>query len=234
MKSLKCNSKVLVISDNSFIRDKITAIFTNKKYKSYSLVESKDYDLNNENLINQIIMEYDLIISAHCKKIFPLKLVKSTRCINIHPGYNPYNRGWYPHIFSIINKFPTGATIHEMDEKLDHGEIIFQEMVSIENHDDSLSIYKRILRKEMELFNKYFYEIISGNYRKYKTKNKGNINFKKDFQKLCLLNLDHIATLRQHIDLLRALSHGKYKNAYYLDENGNKIGMKIKIEKLLD
>ena len=55
-------------------------------------------------LDDEWMRHYKVGISAHCKQIFPAKLVENVRCYNIHPGYNPYNRGWFPQVFSIINK----------------------------------------------------------------------------------------------------------------------------------
>ena len=44
-----------------------------------------------------------MVISLHCQQVFPPQLIDKVRCINVHPGLNPHNRGWYPHIFCIIN-----------------------------------------------------------------------------------------------------------------------------------
>ncbi len=76
---------------------------------------------------NSFFDKYILFISLHCKQIFPQRLTDNYRCINIHPGYNPYNRGWFPQVFSILNKNTAGVTIHEIDQELDHGPIIYQE-----------------------------------------------------------------------------------------------------------
>ena len=51
--------------------------------------------------------------------MFPVDMVRNYRCINVHPGLNPYNRGWFPQTFSLVNHFPVGVTIHEMDAHLD-------------------------------------------------------------------------------------------------------------------
>ena len=48
--------------------------------------------------IDFLINEYDLIISLHCKQLFPSSLVEKVKCINIHPGLNPNNRGWFPQV----------------------------------------------------------------------------------------------------------------------------------------
>src|SRR5690349_163732 len=66
----------------------------------------------------------DVVISLHSKQIFPPGLVSGARCVNVHPGLNPFNRGWTPHVFSLVNGLPAGATIHEIDAEIDHGAII--------------------------------------------------------------------------------------------------------------
>ena len=180
--------------------------------------------------VTLISRNYDLIISLHCKQFFPKELVKSVRCVNIHPGFNPYNRGWYPQVFSIINKLPLGVTIHEIDEKLDHGGVIIQEKVPLYSHDTSLTAYNRILDKEKELIKKHISKIIMGNYTVVQMNDEGNLNLKKDFNKLCNLDLEEKMTLGQAIDRLRALSHGQYNNAFFYDERREKFYVKIQIE----
>ena len=213
---------VLIISDNQFIKENMIRIFNNHNIKN-TITASKDIDLHN------IDSNYDLIISAHCKKIFPSKLVNSFRCINIHPGLNPYNRGWFPQVFSLINKLPIGATIHEVDEKIDHGPIIFQEEVEIESTDTSFSLYNKIIKKEIELFEINFNDIINNSYKTTIPKREGNLNLKKDFDNLCELDLNNVDTLENHINILRALTFDKYKNAFFFDKNGDKIYLSLKL-----
>ena len=157
-------------------------------------------------------------------------IILSTRIINIHPGLNPYNRGMYPHIFSIINGLPTGATIHEVDEKIDNGDIIVQKEVQMYMYEDSKELHERIMKVEMELFESYFDKIIYGTYTKTKLHTEGNINYKKDFKELCEINLWDVDTFESHINKLRALTYGDYKNAYFYDEDGNKIYIKIELK----
>jgi methionyl-tRNA formyltransferase len=82
-------------------------------------ISTKVYDLKKSNHIIEIIEKYQLVFSLHCKQIFPSELISNVKCINVHPGYNPLNRGWYPQVFSIIYDLPIGATIHEIDEVVD-------------------------------------------------------------------------------------------------------------------
>ena len=169
------------------------------------------------------------MISANCKRLIPKNITLNLRCINIHPGFNPYNRGWYPHVFSIINGLPTGATIHEMTEEIDNGPIIVQEEVPIYQHDTSHSLYHKILLKEIELFEKHFESIIKNKYKTTTPPDKGNINYKKDFTNLCAIDLNKYDTFENHLKLLRALSFEGYNNGYIVDESGLKTYARIEL-----
>ena len=179
--------------------------------------------------IDYLINEYDIILSLHCKQIFPERLVKNVKCINIHPGLNPNNRGWYPQVFSIINSLPCGVTIHEIDEYLDHGPIICQREVKIETWDTSLTAHNKILDTEIDLLSENIVNILNEKYGTFVSE-EGNVNLKKDFDMLCEINLDNVDTFKNHINKLRALTHGDYKNAYFIDENGNKVYLKLVLE----
>jgi len=183
------------------------------------------------NIKDKRLFGYELIISLHCKQLFPKELIEKVRCINVHPGFNPYNRGWYPQVFSILNDLPFGVTIHEIDDKIDHGPIIVQEKINIESHDTSLSSYEKVVEVEMKLLDKHLEDIINKNYTFTILPDEGNINYKKDFENLGEMKLDDIDTLENHIKKIRALTHGNYKNAYFIDKNGNKIYIKIELTK---
>ena len=71
--------------------------------------------------------------------------------LQLHPGYNPYNRGWYPQVFAILNNTVIGATLHEIDDLLDHGDIIDQEYVPITDYDTSLSVYEKVQSVEIKI-----------------------------------------------------------------------------------
>lgn len=175
----------------------------------------------------KIIARYDLVISMHCKQIFPREMVENVRCINIHPGLNPYNRGWYPQVFTILNKFPHGATIHEIDVELDHGPIIAQEPVPLYEWDTSHSVYERVQKAELKLISQNLRKILDNNYTTKIPEMEGNLNLIKDFRALCNLNMDENLTMREAIDRLRALTHDPYSNAFFLTESGEKVFVKV-------
>lgn len=236
--------KILVITDNQVVYDYLS------KEKGY-LLNLADFtfcftDINNEfckkyanddnfNLINvsepdQIIKQFELVISWHCKKIFPQALVENVCCINIHPGLNPYNRGWFPQVFSILNKKPCGATIHLIDTELDHGAVIAQKEVPIKEYDTSESAYQKIMEAEFALFESNIVSIVNGSFTTFCIQNEGNLNTKKDFNQLLELDLNQTMTLRESIDLFRALTFKKYKNAYFISRDNKKIFVSINLE----
>lgn len=238
--------KTLIISDNTFlcesffevcrsleIPEKMFDVAHSPSNKSFRPLISdsilvQSLDVKKE--ANIIIEKYDLVLSLHCKQLFPLELISAVKCINVHPGYNPYNRGWYPQVFSIINKNPIGATIHEIDDQLDHGDIIAQKQLEVKMSDTSGSLYKNILQLEIELLRNYLIPILKNNYKTKSAKTEGNVNYKSDFKALLEIDLSKNQTIGETIDLFRALTHEEYKNAYFID---NKTGMKVYVNLIL-
>jgi methionyl-tRNA formyltransferase len=179
----------------------------------------------------EIIQSCDLVISAHCKQIFPEALVRACKCINVHPGHNPHNRGWYPQVFSILNGLPFGATIHEIDEQLDHGHIIDRETLGIESSDSSLTAYNKVLDLEVLLLRRSLPAILSGTYRSFAPEEEGNLNLKRDFNALREIRLDEVLTFGEAILRLRALSHPPFKNAFYVDpQTGDRVWVTLELE----
>lgn len=203
----------------------------NKNPEAMIEAGAQQINIKDSSVVDDLIGKYDLIFSLHCKQIFPKKLVERVCCINFHPGFNPYNRGWFPQAFSIVNGLPVGATIHLMDAEVDHGRIIDQEIVEIESSDTSLEVYRKVIDMEKILIKKNLQNIISGNFEMRAPWEEGNYNGISDYISMCRLNLDSVGTLRDHINILRATSHGEFKNAYYVDGiSGEKFYVKIIIE----
>lgn len=241
-------NQILVISDNLKLcvtfkeimyrkfNNSINTTFSISPFSNHQIfldrLETKVliYDLKKDGDIEEIIVKYDLVISIHCKQLFPPNLVKGVKCINVHPGYNPINRGWYPQVFSIIYDLPIGATIHEIDEELDNGNIITREFVAKNIMDTSTDLYERIICKEIELLENNIESIINGNYSLTTPEKEGYLFLKKDFNNLCKIDLTEKVTMLEAINRLRALTHDDFNNAYFIDEDsGNKIYVKINL-----
>jgi dTDP-4-amino-4,6-dideoxyglucose formyltransferase len=183
-----------------------------------------------KDLVNKIIDLYDLVISAHSKQIFPLKLVENVRCINIHPGFNPYTRGWFPQVFSIVKNLPLGVTVHEMDADLDHGPIIQRESIHVSITDTSYSVYCRLLEMEKRILADILKNLIDGDYTTFLIENEGNVFYKKDFNSLCEFNFDEKITFLDLYNRLRALTFDGYDNAFFINpENGKRVYISLNI-----
>ncbi|WP_295231674.1 dTDP-4-amino-4,6-dideoxyglucose formyltransferase [uncultured Chryseobacterium sp.] len=231
--------KILIISDNlqlcKSVR-KISLSYLNNFAFSYSISPFSDkqkfdmyleestivFDLKKQEDIRKIIDSYDLVISIHCKQLFPELLYSNVKCINVHPGYNPINRGWYPQVFAIVNNLMVGATIHEIDEQIDHGNIIARAFVEKEIIDTSKTLYDKILNKELQLLEENIDSILNNNYTTIVPESEGNVYLKKDFNKLCKIDLEEKVTMLESINKLRALTHGDFENAYFIDPISNR------------
>lgn len=197
------------------------------KFKDFDFIKQKNIKDDYKDLLR-----FDIGFSIHSKMIFPKELVEKVPCFNLHPGFNPYNRGIFPHVFSMINKLKAGASLHIMDSKIDNGKIIDREEIAIKSYDDSLSLYKKILNLEVKLFKRNIDSIINKTYKFIDIDSTdSNYNSMNDFKNLCKINLDKILTMQEAIDYLRALSHKPYKNAYFIDKNGDKIFVSLKLQK---
>lgn len=97
-------------------------------------------------------------------------------------------------------------------------------------HDTSLTAYNKILDAEIELLSTNLVKILNSDYETV-IKEEGNLNLKKDFDSLCKIDLNDKDTFRNHINKLRALTHGDYANAYFIDDSGNKIHLKLELKK---
>lgn len=240
-------SSILVFSDNPWLLNKFIDLIVELELFDYNYAYACSVDspvLQDQKLIGLVkplkikdhlpeLLGYNLIISAHSKQLFPAELVNAVRCINIHPGLNPHNRGWFPQVFSILNGKPLGATIHVMDEQIDHGAVIVKSEVPLYAYDTSLTAYNRVLNEEVALLKKYLPSILDGKMQPIMFSQEGNYNGIKDYKALLEIDLNQQLSFKEAIDKLRALSHPPYDNAYFIDPStGKKIGVRIDLKPL--
>ena len=226
--------KTLILTDNS--RSLELAREVNRLYGQTDIFQSPHGLLGDvprlsvRDQIDEIVTQYNPVLSIHCKQLFPADLVRAVRCVNVHPGFSPYNRGWFPHVFSIINGLTAGVTIHEMDEQIDHGPIIVQQEYEIKFWDTSGTTYEEILRIERELVLQHFPAIREGSYRALACRTEGNINYRKDFDQLRRLDLEQSGRFGDFLNRLRALTHDGFQNAYFVDDSGRKVFLQVVLE----
>lgn len=152
---LKANL-ALVVSDNKDAyalkrakRARIKSVFIDPK-----LFNSKE-DFENKLIENLEAEHIDFIALAGFMRILNPGLVQryKGRIINIHPALLPSFKGSH----AIKDTFDygvkvTGVTVHFVDELMDHGPIILQKALAIEENDTLESLESKIHRIEHRLY----------------------------------------------------------------------------------
>lgn len=221
---------ILFFSDNRIIFAALSAYLADKPWK-YDFACSPGSGLAREIRIKDHVDElkrYELIVSAHCKQIFPRELVDAVRCVNLHPGFNPDTRGWYPQSFSLAHGKRIGFTVHFMNSDIDAGEIIVRREIEALVTDTSRSLYDRVLQAEVESFDDWLPALVAGTVQSAPPENEGTYHSKADFADLCRLDLEQKGTFRDFYDRLRALSFEPFRNAYFV-EGGRKVFLRLDI-----
>lgn len=156
------------------INGKIKLVFSNRK-NAYGLIRAQNESIDtfylnrkkffsSEEYDERILEELerkniDLIVLAGYLNILSSKLVSkySNRIINIHPSLIPsfcgdgfYGENVHKAVIKSGVKF-TGATTHFVDENVDTGAIILQDVVPVFINDDFETVAKRVLEIEHEI-----------------------------------------------------------------------------------
>ena len=150
---------VLLISNNS----KCGAIdFAIKNKIDFKIVNNSRFPKKTDQMYEFFLKSHDvdLILLAGFMKKIPSNIIKlyKNKIMNIHPSLLPKygGKGFYGmkvHEAIIADKEKiTGATIHFVNEEYDKGLIILQKKINITTNDDAVSISKKVLKLEYELY----------------------------------------------------------------------------------
>ncbi len=99
--------------------------------------------------------EIDLVVLAGYLVIVPARMIQTyhNRIINIHPSLIPAHCGMgyyglkvHESVLAAGNKV-TGATVHFVDEEADHGPILLQKAVSVQEGDTPEILQKRVMEE---------------------------------------------------------------------------------------
>jgi len=103
-------------------------------------------DCIDENFDFLISYGYRFILKNDVLRLFPCK------AINLHISLLPYCRGAHPVFWAILERKPLGATIHLLDEGLETGNILFQQVTHLLiSPDESFATLYRKQRDAIEL-----------------------------------------------------------------------------------
>jgi len=187
---------------------------------------------NTDGMLEQI-GEVDFFISVYWPHLIDGKCLKYARdTINFHPALLPKNRGWYPHVHNIIDQSTPGVSLHRIAEKVDGGDIWVQKTVEIKSTDLASDLHSRLMSNIYELFEENWKSIFFGRIKAV-PQDQGQANYKSKyyFDKLDLLDLTETVKVGDFLRFLRARSLEERGFAHFLDEEGDKVYINLRLSK---
>ena len=152
--------------------------------------------------------------------------------INFHPALLPVNRGWYPHVHSILDGSPNGVTLHSLEETADTGPIWAQKSVQLFVTDTAKDIYERLREEIILMFKENWPKIKQGKIKPVAQKSTGgNYHKKSEVDELDHIKLDKKTTSKDLINLLRARTFGERGFSYFLDPDGKKVFLNLRLSR---
>lgn len=141
----------------------------------------------------------DLIVAVAYGQILPKEILEIPKygCLNVHPSLLPKYRGSSPIQYAILNgDKKTGVTIILMDEKMDHGPILAQREIMIEENEAGKTLHDKLAelgtRLLLETIAKWQRGLIKPEaqdenkvtYSKVLTRDDGKINWRKTAEEI--------------------------------------------------
>jgi len=166
---------------------------------------------------------FGYILHSDFLRIFPAGVV------NLHPSYLPYNKGAFPNVWSIVEGTPAGVTLHYIDDGVDTGKIIAQNLVPVKATDTGETLHRRLELACVELFKETWPLIVRGQVQSsVQLSGAGTLHKVRDVEKLDEIQLDRSYTARELLNILRARTFPPYPGAYFRDE-GRKIYLRLQL-----
>ncbi len=132
----------------------------NSYLEKYFISKSINYEiLPSKSELVEILQntDFDYLVANGIPMILPAsKIIGSSnkKLINIHPSYLPDMRGADPVPGALLNGRDSGATTHYMDDNIDTGEIIAQELIPYTNDLDRGLLHQLTFMAEREVMKK--------------------------------------------------------------------------------
>ena len=151
-------------------------------------------------------------LSVHWPEILPAEFIdKYEHIYNIHPGYLPWGRCYYPVFWALWADEPAGCTLHEIDAGIDTGPIVERCYVPKYDWDTGGTLHQRVSDAEKGLFLKYWTVLAAGvQPMALPQLSGGSFHLRDEFYDLKLYGGDQVGTITQLLKLVRCLSHPNY------------------------
>jgi len=191
-----------------------------KKRYDFELIQTKDeYE---QFTVSKNFGEIDLHFFVGWNEIVDSTIVNNHKCICLHPSPLPKYRGGSPIQHQIINgEEKSAVTYFIMDEKIDHGDILWQSEFSLDGTLDD--IMSRIIEHGTLGINKILYDYLNIKELKGKPQDHSKKTyFRRRTPKQSQLEESDFDTPMKAYNKIRALQ-SPYPNAYILCNNGARL-----------
>ena len=125
-------------------------------------------DINSEDSINWIKShDPDIIFCFGWSRLLKKEIlnIAPLGVIGYHPAALPKNRGRHPIIWSLVlGLAKTASTFFFMDEGADSGDILSQELVNIDFHDNATILYRKIIETALKQIEHFYPKLLSNHY----------------------------------------------------------------------
>jgi len=111
-------------------------------------------------------LEPSIIYSFSYRHLIPENVLAlaSLGAFNLHPSLLPAYRGRAPVNWVLVNgERETGVTLHHMVARADAGDIVGQRAVAIDDSDNALTLYRKLVPLGVELVEELHPKIVAGN-----------------------------------------------------------------------
>lgn len=176
-------------------------------------------------------LQPDLGISAWFAYLLRPELLQLFKhgCINLHPAYLPWNRGWHTNMWPIIDGTPAGVTVHYIDPGVDTGDIIVQKRVPVALNDTGGTLHQKLNNEMLALFKSAWPSIREGkNTRTPQDHSRATHHRRAELSSLDALDLEKSCPAGQLLNLLRARTYPPYPSAFYLQQ-GEKVYVRLQL-----
>lgn len=179
-------------------------------------------------------LELDFLVSVHFPYLVPPDVLGLPRrgCLNLHPAYLPFNRGWHTATWALLEGTPVGATLHYMDTGIDTGAIVHQKQLQAGPGDTAADLYPRLFEAEVEVFREGWPGAAAGTTTVVQqTAETGTSHTKTDLfrREVQCIDLDEQVRAGELLRRLRALTTSRIDEAAYFEDRGRRFRVQVKI-----
>lgn len=134
--------------------------------------------------MEMILKEHFALAISYCyRHIISKQVIEAMKgnIVNLHISYLPWNRGANPNYWSFAENTPKGVTLHYVNEKLDQGAVICQELVDLSDMQTYAQTYTKLHDSIQKMFFRAFQQYEHWRKIAYAPSQKGSYHSQRQF-----------------------------------------------------